>query len=195
MNRLLETSDQFFFGFTWPWSTLIFIFESQSLPDISHQYCISFCNWGRDALKLEGGHYCLTCDVLKRADNVHSIPQRWKLLGKTAHHLSFFAPVGRRDTSDRWGQETELSNVRLSHFRETWPSDETFCSAKGKELPVVWAEPGSTGGSILNLAGVLLSLLSPHLDPCFPTNLISNKANFLFTLHLSVFSGVSLSWL
>ena len=59
----------------------------------------------------------------------------------------------------------------------------------------MWAGLGSTGGSILNLAGVSPSLLSPHLNPCFPTNLISNKANFLFTLHLSVFSGVSLSWL
>lgn len=125
------------------------------------------------------------------------ILQQCKGLGKTALHSPFTAPAGRRDASGWWGQDTEQSKARFSPFREMCSSaDQTFCSGKGKELTLYlsWARD-SWRKYFSNSAGVLPRLFGSHLKPRFPTNLINNEANFLFTPHLSVVSGLSLSGL
>lgn len=176
MGRLSETSDQLLSWFTWPWRTLTFIFGNKSLKISPHQYCISICSWCRDTLKLRGGggdgELLLTCDVRKRVDNVHLIPQRWKLLGKTILLLSFIAPIGRRDVSDWWGQETELSSARLSPFRETWPAaDQTFSSAKGTELTCCLSRARNSWNKFSELSRNIMMSIWPTFKAKFPHQL------------------------
>lgn len=76
--------------------------------------------------------------------------------------------------------------------RQWLSADQVFGSAEGKELTCGWlAGPGTPAGSLPNSGGVLLSLFGPNLKSRFSISLKNNKANFLFTPHLSVFSGLT----
>lgn len=84
-----------------------------------------------------------------------------------------------------------MRSVDRAERCQVWLSaDQTFSSAEGKELTYgCLAGPATAARSHPNSGEVLLSLFGPNLKPCFPISLNNNKANFLFTPHLSVFSG------